>query len=484
MYTGTLKGNQSKEFSFREWIDYATTNDEGLNKKYESKISVVVNPEIKVEEEIGIQFNLENKTITGTINGSINKIEVCESELNECIPDNEESIIENSITREIKASKLVKTSIGLLEVNETVTKMICSKLNSEKVICSYPYTFENKPNFSKTSCLAGTNNETHNSDNCDEETNGLYEEITNLGKTYYYRGSVNNNWVKFGTSEDELPIWWRIVRINEDGTIRLLYAGKGEEAPSKDNSGYWINNSYNIESKFNKIVNQNAYVGYMYGIPGSDSFESEHGYDLIDSGDVDLLQDSYIKTVIDSWYINNLQEEEKALSGSTGFCGERSLAIGFEGKGYSNQVTYYKADDKIFKKRIPSFDCLDSAHDLYTTKNNKGTGNGALDYPIGLITIDEASYAGGIGGNVSQKFNNYGYWLWTGNVYWTLSPSTFSINDNGYFAAISYVGNNGNLYANSAFNSYAVRPVVNVKPEYFKTESKEGTISNPYFVEI
>ena len=45
---------------------------------------------------------------------------------------------------------------------------------------------------------------------------GLYSKTTNTGTTYYYKGAVENNYVKFA---DKV---FRIVRINEDGTIRLI----------------------------------------------------------------------------------------------------------------------------------------------------------------------------------------------------------------------------------------------------------------------
>ena len=49
---------------------------------------------------------------------------------------------------------------------------------------------------------------------------GLYAiEDENNTKSYYYRGEVNNNWVSFGN------FYWRIVRINGDGSIRLIYSG-------------------------------------------------------------------------------------------------------------------------------------------------------------------------------------------------------------------------------------------------------------------
>ena len=43
---------------------------------------------------------------------------------------------------------------------------------------------------------------------------GMYE-----GTSYYWRGAVTNNYVKFAGK------CWRIVRINGDGSIRLIYDG-------------------------------------------------------------------------------------------------------------------------------------------------------------------------------------------------------------------------------------------------------------------
>ena len=46
------------------------------------------------------------------------------------------------------------------------------------------------------------------------EEDGMYG-----GTSYYWRGAVTNNYVKFG------GFCWRIVRINGDGSIRLIYDG-------------------------------------------------------------------------------------------------------------------------------------------------------------------------------------------------------------------------------------------------------------------
>ena len=43
--------------------------------------------------------------------------------------------------------------------------------------------------------------------------------------SYYYRGAVQDNWVQFGTDSSGQALYWRIIRINGDATIRLIYNG-------------------------------------------------------------------------------------------------------------------------------------------------------------------------------------------------------------------------------------------------------------------
>ena len=70
------------------------------------------------------------------------------------------------------------------------------------------------PNFANSSCSSG----------CQEATVGIYEITDNLGTAYYYRGDVENNYVKFA------GFYWRIIRINGDGSIRLIYDGTSAHA--------------------------------------------------------------------------------------------------------------------------------------------------------------------------------------------------------------------------------------------------------------
>ena len=88
---------------------------------------------------------------------------------------------------------------------------------------------------------------------------------------------------------------------------------------------------------------------------------------------------------------------------------------------------------------------------------------------MGLITIDEVIYAGGFSGNS-------GYYLYTGNSYWTMSPSNYS----GGISLVSHVDSNGATGSVMVNVSEGVRPVINIGTNV--TITGEGTIVSPYIV--
>ncbi len=87
---------------------------------------------------------------------------------------------------------------------------------------------------------------------------GMYFAEDNDGKTYYYRGSVSGNYVKFA------GFYWRVIRVNGDGTVRLIYNGKNPHANGESSSDRQIG-----AQVFNSYVNDNTYVGYMYADPSN-----------------------------------------------------------------------------------------------------------------------------------------------------------------------------------------------------------------------
>ena len=87
---------------------------------------------------------------------------------------------------------------------------------------------------------------------------GMYFAEDNDGKTYYYRGSVSGNYVKFA------GFYWQVIRVNGDGTVRLIYNGKNPHANGESSSDRQIG-----AQVFNSYVNDNTYVGYMYADPNN-----------------------------------------------------------------------------------------------------------------------------------------------------------------------------------------------------------------------
>ena len=90
----------------------------------------------------------------------------------------------------------------------------------------------------------------------DTSTVGMYADSDDDGNTYYYRGSTASNYVKFG------GYYWRAIRVNGDGTVRLIYDGKQAHANGESNS-----DRYTGWQQFNVSSSDNTYVGYMYANP-------------------------------------------------------------------------------------------------------------------------------------------------------------------------------------------------------------------------
>ena len=270
-------------------------------------------------------------------------------------------------------------------------------------------------------------------------TGTIYYADTSKGRTYYFAGNPTDNWVSFG------GFYWRIIRINEDGTLRLIYQGTSANTTG---TGTQLQTS-----TFNSTYNNNMYVGYMY------EGNQVHG----------LVNNSDIKRVLDGWYQNSLTGVSDKIDGNAGFCGDRTPYSG-TGKGTIN--TDYSAENRLINNKKPSFECQNES-DFYTT-NGSEDGNKALTYPIGLISADEAWYAGGL------NANNTSYYLYTEQNYWTMSPAHFM----GGWASVFFINSNGSLgalgssYVNSA---YGVRPVINLKGDV-TILSGNGTASNPYVV--
>ena len=295
----------------------------------------------------------------------------------------------------------------------------------------------------------------------DKSDKGLYQGTDDYGTTYYYRGNVKNNIVYFA------GYYWQIIRINGDGTIRLLYNGTEKNA-----SG--VKQSINNETyQFNSLYNDPTYVGYMYGDKDGTTFAEVHNN----------TNNSTIKTAVDNWYKTNIADKgySSYISNAVGFCGDRSIPAGIwdtndNGDGVNNtpQTSYFGAYVR-YVKNVAQFTCPEPSRDLYTTADSS-IGNKALTYPVGLITYDELVFAG-----MDNRHINKLSWTYSTQHYWTMSPSVFNATDGT--ANEWYLNSTGYLYPwNRVANSFGTRPVINLKADV-RISGGTGTSNDPFIVD-
>ena len=266
---------------------------------------------------------------------------------------------------------------------------------------------------------------------------GVYKTEDNQGTSYYFRGAVTNNYVSFA------GFYWRIIRINGDGSIRIIYDGKSAHANGESSSDRQTGTR-----AYNSSYKQSYYVGYTYQANAQRPSSQNSG------------TASTIKGVLDSWYSTNIAGkglDDKVVS-SPGFCNDRNTASG------SNWVVsgtefYYAPYERVYTTRQPSLQCSNT-NDIYTTK-------------VGLITADEAMLAGGVGGT-----NNTSYYLYTGQNYWMMSPSYFFSLGHAY---VLIVDPDGDFRTYSVNLTTGVRPVLNLSADV-TISSGDGTSSNPYVI--
>ncbi len=281
----------------------------------------------------------------------------------------------------------------------------------------------------------------------DDKTNGIYSAKDDLGTSYYFRGNVTNNYVKFANK------YWRIIRINGDGTIRMIYAGTSAHANGYDDSS--VNDMSIGTSAFNSSRDDNTYVGYMYGTAGASTYANTHSN----------TTNSTIKTKLDSWYDTNIVNtgNEKYIADAI-YCNDRSVS---SGTGIGTTNTTYAAQTRGNNGQ-PTLKCANN-NDKFTKSTT--IGNGKLTKMIGLITSDEVIYAGGKSGTYNQK-----YYLYSGAWYWTMAPYSYASG----IAYVDSVDDYGYLSDYLVINSGAVRPVVSLKSDAISGGS--GTAASPFLV--
>ena len=288
------------------------------------------------------------------------------------------------------------------------------------------------------------------------------------GTSYYFRGAVTNNYVEFANK------CWRIVRVGGDGSVKLILhndnttgvANPCDAANNSASAAFARFSGTTYKSVFNTNYNDNAYVGFKYGTPGSSTYEATHAN----------TNKSTILTNLETWYNNNLNAYEKVI-GDTVWCNDKTNVTdktydpwssngNATGLGYGTNSTYYGATQRLVRRggdTGPSLKCNGELSKI----NSK----------VGLITADELAYAG----YVYQQENTTTYLQENAtDAYWgSLSPGYFS----GSSALVWCVGGiYGGFNRYSVANAFGVRPSISLKSTTNATG--EGTSSSPFIINM
>ncbi len=296
---------------------------------------------------------------------------------------------------------------------------------------------------------------------------------------YYFAGDAKNNWVKFGKYQNDYikyrgyhgsyyreyltleectsatsynencteykyasagdDIYWRIIRTNHDGSIRLLYSGTSPDTTS----------GYIGKSKFNSTDNNPMYVGYMYGTSGSQESNRTN------------TNNSTIKTYIDTWYSNNLTSYTKYISTEAVYCNDREVGNGTYGT--SSATFFYAASRRQDTNPTPTYNCA-NIKDAFSGTNREAK----LTYPVGLMTTDELAYAGIKTGKILSSpyawyyLNSTGESITGTNTWWSLSPWSWDFSRSAV-GSVDGSDRPGYLGVTYVIGDIGVRPAISLK---------------------
>ena len=373
--------NYEKNFRLRMWVSDDTDFSDGSmnDKTFTLTVNVYADGKVVTSEEQNSYSNANIKSVS-VDNTELTKVENKDYQYETTLPEGTTSTTLDIETENKYATVTVERidSLAYSENNTNIKRLSTKKtldLKSGDNYFKITVTSENKETINeykiKISVIESVSifgkqysviqkepTLTTSSNNTNDES-GLYKSTdTNSGEpTYYFRGKVEDNYVSFAGQI------WRIVRINEDGTIRIVM-----QDGINNNANYAFNSNYK------------DYI-YMY------------------------YSNSEIKSTLENWYQTNIGSKtnlaSKVVNGGY-YCEQAKVKYNDSATGGNSIMTTYTSYN-------PTFNCS-------TDGNEKGIVNAS----IGLLTYEEVLYAGGY-----YKQTNNTYYLYNGSITsWLMSPSS------------------------------------------------------------
>ena len=503
-----LNSNEEKSYDLRIWMDSSTTLDQGLNKNWAGKIVAVSNASNLPSAPDG-WYEAED----GTLLASIRDNNELKSPLT--IPGREVS------AHVLDDAESVTTTISSVYQNYYVTYGTGWKINGDKFnLTGTTVTSDTYANsysslvgkylasISQYDFISNADDELPQTTDLDtiyyvvsatssgftykplSSTKNITEALLastedDYGTSYYFRGAVKNNYIQFANK------CWRIVRVNGNGTIKLVLHNNNvksltpaqsigtvpsspcSSANNDDSAAFAIYTGKTYTSAFNSNYKDNVGVGFMYGATGASDYASAHAN----------TNKSTILTNLETWYKNSLSSYETKLA-DTIWCNDKSTFSAFSdgtiwgtGLGYGTNQTGYGASNRIYDNGISNLICPNDNNGGKLSKftvDDTTNGNGNLTYKIGLLTMDEIAFAGSTG----SVYNSSTYLQENtgGNYWWAMSPNVFMDN-----LATTYSINVGELVGRISSVDDGLRPAISLVSD-ITISGGSGTSEDPYVI--
>ena len=428
-------------------------------------------------------------------------------------------------------NKITKLSDCILITDKYATNVSTAKANIEKRVANFN---ETAPIYMDDGSINLSNS-------------GIYMAEDDYGKSYYFRGKIDNNYVSFA------GFIWRIVRINGDGSIRMIYSGTSTtDTGEKTSIG---------TSAFNNDRYDPAMVGYKYGLDKTyqETTATNLNYNNISANTIYYFADSYTKndttkklslsgnltsgTLENVWGSNNSTYKYTCFStSSTGTCTTLVEIASYVSstqvkvKTYhsylskSYESTYTDEHDSTIKTKIDAWyktNIQDKGYSTYLTDNlfcndrSISSGDG--------FSLNQTTFYGAYNRNVDHKnpsykcprkkdqfttssgttlgngeltypvglldvdevayaggkhgYDNKEYYLAAGQYYWLASPSLFYSWDASAYGWRVYSSGGLSPWTWVTYSWLGVRPVISLNANTLISQGN-GTTSNPYIVKV
>lgn len=246
----------------------------------------------------------------------------------------------------------------------------------------------------------------------------------------------------------------KVYKLNDT----ISFSDWGSNNTGLSSNHYTCFNTTGICTDINYIYYTSSSTAYYITISDGKSVNDAIN-EMLYSSNVNTI-DSTMKSTIDDWYLNNLISYESYLE-DTVFCGDRKIIDygGWNPNGGSTTEYMRFVNNSANNSLICS-----NGLDKFTVSDE--LGNGALSYPIGLLSFGESNLMG-------SKM------LAAGSPYWLMSPSYFYYSG----ARVRAVNGSGYIDGNDVNASYVmgIRPSISLRlgVEYL---SGDGSSSSPYII--